>query len=115
ELDHALEYESGLAGLAGTGDVAQLERDPSPDAALALEVYSYRIAQAVAAMTAALGGIDALAFTAGVGENSELVRAKVCARLTHFGAFPVHVVPAREDVVVARAVRSVAATKPQPR
>jgi acetate kinase len=115
DLDHALEHESGLTGLAGTGDVAQLERDPSPDAALALELYCYRIAQAVAAMTAALGGLDALAFTAGVGENSEVVRAKICSRLTHLGAYTVHVVPAREDVVVARAVRSVAAAKPQPR
>jgi acetate kinase len=115
ELDHALEHESGLTGLAGTGDVAQLEHDPSPDAALALELYCYRIAQAVAAMTAGLGGLDALAFTAGVGENSELVRAKICARLSHLGSFGVHVVPAREDVVVARAVRAVAAAKPQPR
>jgi acetate kinase len=108
ELEQALEHESGLTGLAGTGDLAQLERDPSREAALAIELYCYRIAQAVAAMTAALGGLDALAFTAGIGENSETVRAKVCARLTHLGDFALHVVPAREDVVIARAVRSVA-------
>jgi len=106
ELDRALEHESGLTGLAGTGDVARLEQDPSPQAVLALELYCYRVAQAVAAMTAALGGLDALAFTAGIGENSETVRAKICARLTHLGAFAMHVVPAREDVVIARAVRS---------
>jgi acetate kinase len=108
ELEQALEYESGLTGLAGTGDVARLERDTSPEASLALELYCYRIAQAVAAMTTALGGLDALVFTAGVGEHSELVRNSICARLAHLGTFRVHVVPAREDVVIARAVRSLA-------
>jgi acetate kinase len=106
ELDHALEYESGLTGLAGTGDVRVLERDTSPNAVLALEIYAYRIAQAVAAMATALGGLDALAFTGGVGENSAAVRAAVCRRLGPLGSFAIHVVPAREDVVVARAVRA---------
>jgi acetate kinase len=129
ELDHALEYESGLAGLAGSGDVAVLERDPSPEAALALEIYCYRIGQAVAAMTAALGGLDALVFTAGVGEHSARVRREICRRLQFLGlvlddaanadvkddaeihasasTVRVHVVRSREDVVVARAVRAV--------
>jgi acetate kinase len=106
ELDHALEHESGLTGLAGTGDVRELERDASPDAALALEIYAYRIAQAVAAMAATLGGLDALAFTGGVGENSAGIRDTVCARLAFLDHFDVHVVQAREDVVVARAVRA---------
>jgi acetate kinase len=106
ELDHALEHESGLTGLAGTGDVRELERDASPDAALALEIYAYRIAQAIAAMAATLGGLDALAFTGGVGENSARIRDAVCARLAFLDQFDVHVVPAREDVVVARAVRA---------
>jgi acetate kinase len=128
ELDHALEHESGLAGLAGTGDVSALERDPAPEATLALDVYCYRIAQAVAAMAAALGGLDALVFTAGVGEHSARVRKQISARLTHLGvaldeaanaaltgegavestssAVQVRVVRASEDVVVARAVRN---------
>jgi acetate kinase len=127
ELDHALEHESGLLGLAGSDDVAALAGDPGPDAVLALEIYCYRIAQAIAAMAAALGGLDALVFTAGVGEHSAQVRAQVCARLGHLGvsldedandtlsgegaidapasAVQVRVVHAREDVVVARAVR----------
>ncbi len=129
ELDHALEHESGLVGLAGTGDVAALERDASPEATLALDVYCYRIAQAVAAMAAALGGIDALVFTAGVGEHSAAVRAQICKRLAYLGiaiddaantalagdgaiesprsAVCVRVVTAREDVVAARAVRNI--------
>jgi acetate kinase len=128
ELDQALEHESGLVGLAGTEDVSALERDPAPEATLALDIYCYRIAQAVAAMAAALGGLDALVFTAGVGEHVARVRKQVCERLTHLGVtldeaanaalagegavespsstVHVHVVRAREDVVVARAVRS---------
>jgi len=127
ELDHALEHESGLLGLAGTDDVGALEHDQAPEAALALDVYCYRIAQAIAAMATALGGLDALVFTAGVGEHSARVRAQICARLAHLGivideaanerlvgegaiespssAVQVRVVHAREDVVVVRAVR----------
>ncbi len=131
ELDHALEHESGLLGLAGSDDVAVLAGDPSPDAVLALDIYCYRIAQGVAAMTVSLGGLDALVFTAGVGEHSARVRAQVCARLDHLGVWideaanealcgegaigapastvHVRVVRAREDVVVARAVRALLA------
>jgi len=131
DLDHALEHESGLTGLAGTGDVAALERDPSPQAALALDVYAYRVAQAVAAMAAALGGLDAIAFTGGIGEHSSRLRAAICGRLAFLGvdlddetneqaageatcssggsAVLVQVVPAREDVVIARAVRKLLA------
>src|SRR5207248_9817308 len=69
QLDHALEHESGLAALGGLDD------------SLALAVYSHRIAAAVAAMAASLGGLDALVFTAGVGENVPAVRAEVARRL----------------------------------
>jgi acetate kinase len=128
ELDQALEHESGLTGLAGTGDVAALEASGSPAARLALDLYCYRITQAVAAMASALGGLDALAFTAGVGEHSARVRADICERLTFLdvaldeaanesargdaeiatasSGVAIHVIAAREDAVVARAVRS---------
>jgi acetate kinase len=131
-LDHALEHESGLAGLSGgSGDVRDLlaaEAAGDARARLALAVYIHRIAAAVAAMTAALGGLDALVFTAGVGERSPDIRARICARLGFLGVVldtranadaqpdadvaatgsPVRVVvvAAREDVVVARAVRA---------
>ena len=94
ELDHALEHESGLAALGGL-------EDP-----LAFEVYTYRIAQACAAMATALGGIDVVAFTGGVGENRDDVRAAVTQRLRFLGDLRERVVHAREDVVVARAVRT---------
>jgi acetate kinase len=128
ELDAALEHESGLVGLSGmSGDVRELQGSDAPEAKLAVDVYTYRIAGTVAAMAAALAGIDALVFTAGVGEHSALVRERVCARLAFLGveldlaanadAEPdvdvqapfsgvrVAVLRAREDVVAARAAR----------
>jgi len=102
EIDHALEHESGLAALSGTsGDVRELADD-----SLALAVYVHRIAAAVAASAAALGGVDAIVFTGGVGEHSAVVRDRVCERLAFLGAFAVHVVRAREELVIARAVRT---------
>jgi acetate kinase len=94
ELDAALEHESGLAALGGLDDP------------LGFAVYTYRIAQAAAAMATALGGIDALAFSGGVGENREDVRREIAGRLGFLGAFRVEVVTSHEDVVVARAVRA---------
>jgi acetate kinase len=121
ELDRALEHDSGLLGLGGSEDPRDLEDT------LALAVYAYRIAGAVAAMAVALGGLDALVFTAGVGEGSASVRAAICARLGFLGveldaaaneraepdaeiaaaasSVRVVVVHAREDVVAARAAR----------
>jgi acetate kinase len=129
ELDDTLEHEAGLVALAGTADVEAIERNPSESARLAIEIYCYRIAQAVAAMATALEGLDALVFTAGVGEHSPRIRSAICRRLAFLGvdvdeaankraggdaridaqssAVAVHVIRAREDVVLARAVRAV--------
>jgi acetate kinase len=127
-LDRLLEHESGLAGLSGlSGNVEELERAEEPAAALAIAVFTYRVASAVGAMAAALGGLDALVFTAGIGERSARVRADVCARLGFLGvdldaeangsargdavistdgaSTRVLVIRAREDVVAARAAR----------
>ena len=97
ELEHALEHESGIAGLSDepSGDM----RKASP---LAVDVYVHRVAGAVAAMAAACGGIDALAFTGGIGEHAERVRSRVVERVRFLGDFAVHVVPAREELVIAR-------------
>ena len=113
-----------------SGDVRELEAAAPKDerARLALAVYTHRIAGAVAAMAASLGGLDALVFTAGVGEHSPGVRAAVCARLAFLrveldrrseraidpdadiassgSAVRVLVIAAREELVVARAVRA---------
>ena len=97
ELDALLEHESGLAALGGLDDP------------LGFAVYTYRIAQAAAGMAVALGGVDVLAFSGGVGENREDVRRAIADRLGFLGDLRVEVVPAREDIVVARAVRELLA------
>jgi acetate kinase len=95
ELDEALEHRSGLAAVGGLDDP------------LGFDLYTYRVGQACAAMAAALGGLDAIVFTGGVGENRADVRDAVVDLLRFAGSFRVEVVLAREDVVIARAVRSV--------
>ena len=102
DVDHALEHESGLAALSGTsGDVRELD-----ETALALAVFVHRVAAAVAASAAALGGLDAVAFTGGIGEHSAVVRERVCEQLRFLGPFAVHVIPSREELVIAEAVRT---------
>jgi acetate kinase len=119
-LEHELNFESGMKALAGgSGDMRDVE---AAGGGLALDVFAYRVAAAVAAMGSALGGLDALAFTAGIGENSAVVRAGVCGRLAFLGveldpqanerAEPdctisrarvvAHVIRAREELVAAR-------------
>jgi acetate kinase len=128
-LDHALEHESGLLALSGrSGEVDELERADDEAASFALDVLAYRVAGAIAAMTVALDGLDAVVFTAGIGENSPDVRRRVCSRLGSLGveldaernaharpdadigtpSSPVRVVlvRAREEVVAARAARA---------
>ncbi len=87
-LDKALNYESGLLGLSGiSSDMRQIlsELSHNPDAQLAVDVYVHRIRQTVGAMAATLGGIDALVFTAGVGEGSPEIRKRVCEKLKYLG------------------------------
>ena len=100
ELEHALEHESGLAGLSGggSGDV----RDASP---IALDVFVHRVAAAVGAMAAACGGIDVLAFTGGIGEHAREVRERIVERVRFLGDFGVAVVEAREELVIAAETR----------
>ena len=93
ELDAALEHESGLAALGGLDDP------------LGFAVYTYRIAGAASQMAMALEGIDVLAFSGGVGENRADVRIAIVERLRFLGYFDVEVVQAREDLVIAHAVR----------
>ena len=88
EVAHTLEHESGLLGLAGTSDMRDvLERAGAgdPDATLAREVYLHHLRAGIAAMAAALGGLDVLVFTGGVGERAPLVRAAAAAGLGFLG------------------------------
>jgi acetate kinase len=88
ELAAALEHESGLEGLAGSADMREVlarANDGDPAAVLALDVYMHRLRAGIAAMAAALGGLDALVFTGGVGERSAVVRARAAPGLGFLG------------------------------
>jgi acetate kinase len=135
DLSDGLERHSGLLGLAGTADMRAVldgAQAGQPEARLALEVYLHRLRASIAAMAASLGGLDGIAFTGGVGERSPVIRALAADGLGFLGVKldaaanrkavagdadreigapggPVHafVIPAREDVEIARGVRSV--------
>ena len=120
----------GLLGLAGDADLREVlaGRATTPTRALALDVYVHRLRGAIAAMAAALGGLDALVFTGGVGEHAPRVRAEAAAGLGFLGvaldaganaaasadaditargaAARTLVVTAREDLEMARQVRA---------
>ena len=88
EADALLNKDSGLKGLCGDNDLRQVHaRAQSGDdsAALALYVYAYRVRGYLGAYAAALGGLDAVVFTAGVGENDAAMRAQVCSGLEWLG------------------------------
>ncbi len=88
EIDNILNKQSGLKGLTGDNDLRNiLKRYDSgdPEAMLAVEMYIYRIRKYVGAYAAILGRLDALIFTAGVGENSPFIRHKVCENLQILG------------------------------
>jgi len=78
-IETLLYNESGLLGLSGvSSDMRQLLASEDPRAALAVDVYVYRIGRELGSLAAALGGLDALVFTAGIGENAAPVRERVC-------------------------------------
>jgi len=79
--------ECGLKGLSGvSNDMRELEASADPRAAFAIEFFVYRIALNAGMLAAALGGVDGFVFTAGIGENSAMIRARVTARLAWLGA-----------------------------
>jgi len=81
-----LNTRSGLLGLSGSSnDMRTLEEDDSPAAKLAIDVFCYRLAKTVGAYAVALGGLDVLVFTGGIGEHSPIVRAAVLDRLGVLG------------------------------
>jgi acetate kinase len=127
EVAEALEHRSGLLGLAGSADMRVLLGRDDAAARLAVDVYLHHLVAGVAAMTAALGGLDALVFTGGVGENAAVIRQRAADRLGFLGvrvesaanaaAVPdvevsaqgatarTLVIAAREDIQIARDTR----------
>jgi acetate kinase len=89
EIDEMLNQKSGLLGISGiSGDMREIlaaMKQGHPRAGLAFDIYTHRLQAGVGAMVAALGGIDALVFTAGVGENSPEVRGAACGKLEFLG------------------------------
>ncbi len=88
EIDTLLNRKSGLQGICGTNDMREvIEKKDTGDerATLALEMYSYRIKKYIGAYFAVLGKVDALIFTAGIGENSALIREQSCEGLSGLG------------------------------
>ncbi len=85
-VEHMLYHDCGLKGLSGiSNDVRELLSSPDPRAKLALDYFCYRIALATGTLAAAMGGIDAFVFTAGVGENAPAIREAVLRRLAWLG------------------------------
>jgi acetate kinase len=137
ELDDVLQHRSGLLGVSGISSdfrkVDEAARSGNERAALALEIYADRARSAVAGLAATLGGLDALVFTGGVGENSVSLRAEVCRGLECLGirldpgknescqpdadiaavdsAARVLVVAAREELAIARETRRLLAAE----
>jgi acetate kinase len=89
QVESALNHEAGLLGVSGiSGDMRQIldaARAGHPQAKLALAMYTRRVRQAIGALAVTMGGIDALAFTAGVGEHAAEVRKAICAGLECLG------------------------------
>ena len=137
EVAAGLEQSAGLAGLSGVpaGDVRDVQRaaaDGDSAAQLAIDVYLHRLRREIAAMAAAMNGLDALAFTGGIGEHNPAIRAAAAAGLEFLGvridpgrneatadadishpdaAVPALVITAREDVEIARQARQVLARR----
>jgi acetate kinase len=129
-IDRIVNQESGLLGVSGiSGDMkVLLERsNAAPAAALAVELFCYQLRKTVGALAAALGGLDNLVFTGGIGERAAAVRWQACQGLEHLGvrldpakndahaetistpeaSCTVRVIPTDEDRIIARHTRSV--------
>lgn len=88
QLDDLLNHDSGLKGLAGKNDVRDLEQAAGggdTQASLALDIFAYRVRKYLGAYAAALGGLDAVAFTGGIGEHAAGMRARICRGLDFLG------------------------------
>ncbi|MBN2630995.1 MAG: acetate/propionate family kinase [Rhodobacteraceae bacterium] len=127
QISDLLYKQSGLLGLSGlSNDMRTLEAAGTVEAGQAIDYFVARCQREVGAMAASVGGIDALVFTGGIGENSRLIRARICERLGWMGIevdptrnaenaqvissdqarTTVMVVPTNEELVIARAARA---------
>ena len=112
ELEDLLDHKAGLLGISGkTSDVRELQavRAADPQSDLALRMFCYQVRKTIASMAAALGGIDVLVFTGGIGEHAPALRDEICHDLAFLGRYAIQVLPAREDLQIARLTVSLCA------
>ena len=88
-MDKRMNKESGLLGITGNSsdfrDIMKASKEGDARAKLAFEMFAYRVKSYIGAYSAAMGGVDAIAFTGGIGENADLVRAEICKGLEYLG------------------------------
>jgi acetate kinase len=107
QLEDLLYRRSGLLGLSGiSADMRELLASDKKEAAEAVDYYCYSAARHAASLVPALGGLDAIVFTGGVGENSGEVRARILSLLNWLNVreTQIHVVAANEELTIARHV-----------
>jgi acetate kinase len=102
KAEHILYNDSGLKGISGiSNDVKTLLESKDPKAAFALDYFSLHVAQFMGMMAVALGGVDGIVFTGGIGENAAPVRDNILQRLEFMKPYEVHVIPANEERMMA--------------
>jgi acetate kinase len=107
-IEHLLDHESGLLGVSGiSGDMQVLQASRDPRAAEAIGLFVYRIGREIGSLAAALGGVDALVFTGGIGENAAEIRERVIRDAAWLGSIRVHVIPTDEERTIAGHTRRV--------
>ncbi len=105
QLEQVFDHKSGLLGVSGaSSDVRELvsRRAQDSKADLALRMFCYQVRKAIAGMAAALGGLDKLVFTGGIGEHASDLREEICAGLAFLGQFATEVLPSQEDEQIAK-------------
>jgi acetate kinase len=108
QLEHLIYHESGLLGVSGvSSDMRELLASHAPHAAEAIDLFVYRIGREIGSLAAALGGVDALVFTGGIGENAATIRNRVTTDAAWLGAIRVHVIPTNEELMIANHTRHV--------
>ena len=108
QLEDLIYYRSGLLGVSGvSNDMRMLLESDDPRAAEAIDLFVYRIRRELGSLAAALGGLDALVFTGGIGENAATIRDRIVRDAAWLGPIRVHVIPTNEELMIAKHTRQV--------
>jgi acetate kinase len=99
---HLLNKHSGLAALGGAPDMRDLLADDTDAARFAVDHFVWSVTHQAGALIADMGGVDAVAFTGGIGEHSDEIRRRIMGGLAWLDPLPVHVIAAEEERQIAR-------------